>query len=335
MAGPGDTGREDMGEFALIETLFKPLAAATPAALGLGDDAAVLTPRPGRDLVFTKDAMVEGVHFLSNDDPADVARKLLRVNLSDLAAMGAVPVGYLLATFWPEGIARGWIEGFVAGLATDQAEFDIGLLGGDTVRTPGPLCLSLTAVGEVDSGRALRRNGAEAGDLIAVSGSIGDAALGLMILQGGKLPDLSAAARDYLIARYHLPKPRLALGQQITGFAHACLDISDGLIADIGHIADQSSLAAIIDWQTVPFSEAAREALAADEGLLSALLTGGDDYELAFTLPRAKAEALAAIARATGVPLAIIGEMTGGGGVTVRGPDGHELPLATAGWRHF
>ncbi|MEX2517760.1 MAG: thiamine-phosphate kinase, partial [Paracoccaceae bacterium] len=215
--GRGHTGSDDLGEFALIAALFKPLAAAMPAALGLGDDAAVLTPRPGRDLVLTKDAMVEGVHFLGTDDPAHVAQKLLRVNLSDLAAMGAAPVGYLLATFWPENITRPWIEGFAAGLKADQATFGIGLLGGDTVRTPGPLSLSLTAIGEVENGKALRRSGAEAGDLIAVSGTIGDAALGLMILRGDKLPDLSPAARQHLAARYHLPRPRLALGQQLAG----------------------------------------------------------------------------------------------------------------------
>lgn len=334
MTGKDGSAAPDTGEFALIEALFKPLAARTPAALGLTDDAAVFSPTPGRDLVFTKDAMVEGVHFLKTDDPADIAKKLLRVNLSDLAAMGASPVGYLLATFWPETIRRDWIEGFANGLAADQERFGIGLFGGDTVRTPGPLTLSLTAIGEVTRGQALRRNGAKAGDLIAVSGSIGDAALGLQILQH-KIKGVAATDAGFLITRYHLPTPRLALAPYLAGVATSCIDISDGLIADIGHIAAQSSLAARIDGRTVPMSPPAREALARDEGLLTVLLSGGDDYELALTFAPGNAAEIDRIAKKADVPLTVIGEMTEGSGVSVIGPKGQQLVYESGGWRHF
>ena len=322
------------GEFALIDKVFKPLAAETPAALGLTDDAAVLAPAPGRELVLTKDAMVAGVHFLETDAPGDIARKLLRVNLSDLAAMGARPIGYLLATFWPEKLALDWIMEFAEGLRLDQAEFGIGLLGGDTVRTPGPLSLSLTAIGDVPAGGALRRNAAREGDLIVVSGRIGDAALGLLSLTGG-LAGLTDAERDYLRGRYHLPVPRLALGAALVGKVRAAIDISDGLIADIGHIAEESKLGALLDWEKVPLSAAARAALDKDAALIEPILTGGDDYELAFTLPPGDAGLLEALAGAGGVPLTVIGEMTAGDGVRVRRPDGTEIPLKARGWQHF
>tara|TARA_R110001606_G_scaffold26267_12_gene84853 strand:+ start:20039 stop:21037 length:999 start_codon:yes stop_codon:yes gene_type:complete len=322
------------GEFALIDRLLKPLAAKTPAALGLTDDAAVLSPTPGRDLVLAKDAMVAGVHFLEDDAPEDVARKLLRVNLSDLAAMGANPVGYLLATFWPEKLPRDWIEGFAAGLQKDQDEFGVGLLGGDTVRTPGPLSLSLTAVGEVTAGQALRRNGAAEGDLIVVSGTIGDGALGLLALKGA-LVGLDEDLQKKLIDRYHLPQPRLALGKLLTEKATACIDISDGPLADIGHICDESRLGAEIEWERIPLSYAARQALAQNARLRDVVLTGGDDYELAFTLPPAMEEALEQLATESGLALTIIGKMTAGNDVRVFHEDGTELTLDTRGWQHF
>ncbi|MAZ01581.1 MAG: thiamine-phosphate kinase [Sneathiella sp.] len=322
------------GEFALIDRLLKPLAAGTPAALDLTDDAAVLVLTPGQDLVLAKDAMVEGVHFLENDPAEAVARKLLRVNLSDLAAMGATPVGYLLATFWPEKLPRDWIEGFASGLQMDQEEFGIGLLGGDTVRTPGPLSLSLTAIGEVAAGKALRRNGAGEGDLIVVSGTLGDGALGLLALKGD-LDTLEEEVRQALVRRYHLPQPRLGLGRLLTGKATACIDISDGPLADIGHIAEESSLGAVIEWKRVPLSDAARAAVAKDSHLRDVILTGGDDYELAFTLPPALEEELDQLARDSGITLTVIGRMTAGEGVRVVDEDGSDMPLKTRGWQHF
>ncbi|WP_340150152.1 thiamine-phosphate kinase [uncultured Sneathiella sp.] len=322
------------GEFALIDRLLKPLAAGTPAALDLTDDAAVLVPTPGQDLVLAKDAMVAGVHFLENDPAEAVARKLLRVNLSDLAAMGATPVGYLLATFWPEKLPRDWIEGFVSGLQMDQEEFGIGLLGGDTVRTPGPLSLSLTAIGEVAAGKALRRNGAGEGDLIVVSGTLGDGALGLLALKG-ELGTLKEEARQALVRRYHLPQPRLALGRLLTGRATACIDISDGPLADIGHIAKESNLGAVIEWARVPLSDPAREVVTKDSRLREVVLTGGDDYELAFTLPPALEGELDDLAKDSGIALTVIGRMTAGEGVRVVDEDGSDMPLKTRGWQHF
>ncbi|WP_202526223.1 thiamine-phosphate kinase [Sneathiella litorea] len=322
------------GEFALIDGILKPLAAGTPAALGLTDDAAVLTPAKGKDLVLTKDAMVAGVHFRESDMPGDIARKLLRVNLSDLAAMGAEPVGYLLATFWPEALPLSWIQEFADGLGQDQEEFGIGLLGGDTVRTPGPLSLSLTAIGEVAKEKALRRNGAGAGDLIVVSGTIGDGALGLLALQE-ELADLDPTEQEYLEDRYHLPNPRLSLGQALVGRATSCIDISDGLIADIGHIAEESGLAAVIQWKKVPLSDAAKIAVESDDALVERVLTGGDDYELAFTLPLDQRDDLVKLAKEGGVSLAIIGEMVEGEGVRVMQEEGVEMPISSSGWQHF
>ncbi|MCF8468675.1 MAG: thiamine-phosphate kinase [Sneathiella sp.] len=322
------------GEFELIADLLAPLAASMPGAFNLTDDAAVLGLDAGMDMVLTKDAMVAGVHFRGKDAPEDVARKLLRVNLSHLAAMGAAPVGYLLATFWPENLPTQWIRDFAGGLKMDQDAFGIGLLGGDTVRTPGPLSLSLTAIGKVPSGKALRRKGAKAGDLVVVSGSIGDGALGLLALDG-KLPDLDDKLRQSLADRYHLPSPRLALGAALIGEATACIDISDGLVADIGHICEVSKVAAVIEVEKLPLSKAAAAALAQDPSLILPVLTGGDDYELALTLPPLRESHLGSLARQTGTALTVIGRIEDGNGVRVVKPDGSALPVSQAGWRHF
>lgn len=332
MSGGADGDRR--GEFELISDCFAPLAAAMPGADNLRNDAATFKCTPGHELVLTKDAMVAGVHFLEGDAPGDIARKLLRVNLSDLAAMGARPVGYLLATFWPADVTPGWIRAFADGLGKDQAEFSIGLLGGDTVRTSGPLSLSLTAIGEVREGRALFRHGAAAGDAVYVSGTIGDAALGLKVLRG-ELPDLAEEARDYLARRYHLPEPRLALGEALCGMASACADVSDGLLADIGHIADCSGLGAKIAVEALPLSAAARAALDADPTLIDLVLAGGDDYELVFTMPPAAEAGLRDLAVAAKIPLTRIGEMIEGAGVTAVLPDGTPHRIAGTGWRHF
>ncbi|MEE8535255.1 MAG: thiamine-phosphate kinase [Kiloniellales bacterium] len=325
-----------LGEFELIARYLAPLAEGEPGALGLRDDAAVISPPVGRDLVLAADALVEGVHFLPTDPPGLVARKLLRVNLSDLAAMGARPRGYLMTTAWPKGRAEAWIADFAAGLARDQETFGIGLLGGDTTGTPGPLSLSLTAIGTTPSGSRLERGGARAGDSLYVSGTLGDGALGLRVLKGA-LDGLDAAERDWLIDRYRLPRPRLALGAALLeqGLASAAIDVSDGLVADVGHLAAASGLAARIEAAAVPLSAAARSALARDPGLLARVLTGGDDYELAFTAAPDRAERLAALAGQLDLPLARVGEMTEGGGVAVMDAEGRSMELETAGWTHF
>jgi thiamine-monophosphate kinase len=321
-------------EFELIAEFFAPLAAGTPGAFGLTDDAAVIDVAPGRRLVVTVDAIVENIHFLSDDPPDDVGRKLLRVNLSDLAAMGARPIGYVMATILPADLDRAWLEGFAAGLADDQARFGVGLYGGDTASTPGPLTLSLTAFGDIEPGRELRRSGARPGDRIYVSGTIGDGALGLKALRG-TLKGITDEARAYLAARYRVPTPRVALGQGLVGLANAAIDISDGLAADLGHVCETSGVRGVVQAARVPLSDAARQALAADPALLGDILGGGDDYELLFTVPAAAAGRLAALARDLALKLTEIGRIEAGAGVEMRDEEGRDVTPARAGFRHF
>jgi len=317
-------------EFALIARHFRPLAG--PGALDLGDDAALLAPPPGRELVLTADAMVAGVHFLRDDPPDLVGRKLLRVNLSDLAAKGATPLGYLMTVSAPRDTPDTWFAGFATGLAADQAEFAVSLLGGDTTSTPGPISLSLTVIGHVAPGEMVRRTGARAGDGIWVTGTIGDGALGLAVAQG-KLADPTG----HLLDRYRLPKPRLGL--PIAGIASAGMDVSDGLVQDLGHLCRAArsgaatGLAAEIDAARVPLSKAAR---AAGPDWLATCLTGGDDYELLLAVPPAHAAALRQAAHAAGMPVTRIGRFRSGApGVMVRDPAGQQIPLDRAGWSHF
>jgi thiamine-monophosphate kinase len=321
-----------LGEFGRIARFFAPLAG--PGALGLLDDAALIDPEAGRQLVVTADAIVAGIHFLPNDPPDLVARKLLRVNLSDLAAMGATPLYYLMTTALPDTCGEEWLAGFSAGLAADQSEFKISLLGGDSVATPGPATLSLTAIGAIPTGRAVRRNGALPGDTIYVTGTIGDAALGLAVLTGG-LAIADPADRDFLADRYRVPRPRLAVGAALPGVAHAMQDVSDGLVADLGHICAVSGVAGVIDAAAVPLSPAARRALDRDPGLLPRILTGGDDYELLFTSSGEDPATIAALAHPPGPPITPIGRIAAGSGVRVLDPAGKDIALATPGFRHF
>lgn len=312
------------GEFALIARHFRPLAG--PGALDLTDDAAVIAPPPGRDLVLSADAMVAGVHFLPHDPPALIGRKLLRTNLSDLAAMGAAPLGYLMTVSAPRGTPEAWFAGFAGGLAVDQAMFAISLLGGDTTSTPGPLSLSLTVLGSVAAGQAIRRSGARPGDGLWVSGSIGDGALGLLAAQGRV-----ADPTGFLAARYRLPRPRLGLARH--GVVAAALDVSDGLVQDVGHLCRASGCGAQIAAARLPRSAAARALGAA---WLPTCLTGGDDYELAMAVPPAGEPALRATARALGVPVTRIGGFVDGpSSVTVHDDRGAPMDLRRGGWSHF
>lgn len=311
-------------EFSLIARHFRPLAG--PGALDLRDDAALLTPPLGRDLVLTVDAMVGGVHFLPDDPPDLVGRKLLRVNLSDLAAKGAAPIGYLMTVAAPKGTPDSWFAGFAAGLAQDQAQYDVTLLGGDTTSTPGPLSLSLTIIGHVAAGAAVRRNGARAGDDIWVTGTIGDGALGLQVALG-RLADPSG----FLLDRYRLPQPRVGL--PLAGIASAGMDVSDGLVQDLGHICNASGIGAEIRAEAVPLSDAAR---AAGPAWLETCLTGGDDYELLLGVPQDRADALLAAAAQAGVAVTRIGRfLSGSPEVVVRQAGGTPLTLAKGGWSHF
>jgi len=321
-----------LGEFERIARFFAPLAA--PEGLGLVDDVAIIPGPPGEQYVLKTDAIVEGVHFRSEDPADQVAQKLLRVNLSDLAGKGALPVGYLLTTALPRERDEAWLERFAEGLARDQGEFGIGLLGGDSVATPGPVTLSVAAVGRVRVGEAVLRRGAQPGDTIFVSGTLGDGALGLEALRG-RLPELSPAQRDFLADRYRLPRPRLQLGRRLVGTARAMMDISDGLIADLGHICKASGVGAIVEAARLPLSPAARAAVTADASRLTAALAGGDDYELLFTAPADAAERIAAIAREIAVPVAAIGRTERGAAVRVIDGSGQPLAVTAGGYRHF
>ena len=327
-------------EFELIARYFAPLARGFPGAYGLLDDVALITPASGNELAVKTDTIVAGIDFLP-DDPANlVARKALRVNLSDLAAKGAAPRTYLLDLVLPNTVDEAWIADFSAGLAHDQAEYGIHLIGGDMSSTSGPITIAVTAIGEVPIGRVIRRGGAQAGDTVFVTGTIGDAALGLSVLRAA-LPSLDAASAAFLVDRYRLPQPRVSLGPQLIGIATAALDVSDGLVADLRHICAVSRLSAVIETRLVPLSPAARVAIDDDPERLATTLTGGDDYEILFTGPPAATARVGVLSRLFDTPIAPIGCMmallSGGAqpGVVVLDNVGRPLSFASEGWTHF
>lgn len=323
---------EAIGEFERIRRFFAPLAG--PGGLGLLDDAALVEGRAGHRLVMTADAIVAGVHFLPDDPPYLVARKLLRVNLSDLAAMGARPLHYLLTTALPATLGADWVESFARGLGADQELYGVSLLGGDSVATDGPAVLSLTAIGEVAAGAEIRRCAAQDGDEVWVSGTIGDAYLGLGVLQGG-YPQLAAELRAQLIGRFQLPEPRVSLGPALAGVARAMIDVSDGLIADLGHICETSHVAAVVELPALPMSAAAATVVAADLQLAARLACGGDDYELLFTAPPRAAETIRGIGSRLDIRLTRIGGIEPGTGVRLLDAAGRVVDIGVAGYRHF
>jgi thiamine-monophosphate kinase len=326
-AGQADSPQR--GEFELIANILAPLTGGDPRALGLTDDAAVLPQKTGTDTVVSTDTMVAGIHFLMVENPDIIARRLLRVNLSDIAAMGAEPAGYFLNLTLPADIENNWLERFASGLAEDQREFGINLFGGDTTHTTGPLALSITMLGEVPSGAAVRRSTARPGDIIFVSGTIGDAGIGL-----SRLVD-SGSTDDAMVQRYQLPTPRVGLGTALRGIASAMADVSDGLVADLGHICAASGVAATVRADAVPLSDGARAAQVGGEADIGLLLTSGDDYELIFAAsPGREEDVLAAAARAN-VPVAEIGSVAEGEGVTVLDADGGDISPEIGGYRHF
>jgi thiamine-monophosphate kinase len=312
-------------EFDVIARLFAPLA-TDPAARALADDAALLG-----DLVITTDAIVEGVHFLANDPIETVARKALRVNLSDLAAKGAAPLYYLLTLAWPAGRRAGQLDGFAAGLAHDQRTFALSLLGGDTTSTDGPLVVAVTMLGKAGLATPARA-GAAPGDELWVSGSIGDGGLGLAALRG---EIFAPEDFDYLVGRYRLPEPRVALAPLIAAEAHAAMDLSDGLAADARKLAAASGVAAEIDAERMPLSDAAARWLAQREPAkgLAALAGFGDDYEILFAASPARAGAIAEAARQAGAPVVRIGKIKAGHGVEVLHA-GAPLALGPGGYAH-
>ena len=334
---------QGLDEFELISRYFAPLARDTPGALGLTDDAAIVRPDDGYELVISADALVSGVHFsgpgfATPTDPADIARRALRSNLSDLAAMGATPLGYTLTLQMPDDTDEAWLAAFADGLMRDQQEFGIGLLGGDTTRTPGPLTLSINVFGQVSENKAIIRSGAQLSDDVYVSGTIGDSVLGLA-LENGDFPGVNDADRRELLARYRCPQPRLGVGQRLVSRAHAAADVSDGLVADLGHICQASQIAADIKLAAVPVSSAALRVVTDNQPLKLSLLTGGEDFELVFTAPESARAFVQEVARDTGVPITRIGRMVAhrdaGPKVAVLDDAGNRLEVGDGGYRHF
>jgi thiamine-monophosphate kinase len=326
------------GEDELIETTFAPLASGFPGALGLKDDCAFLTPLPGEDLVLTTDAVAEGVHFLPDDAPRDIAWKALAVNVSDLTAKGARPIAYLMSLSFPNHPERAWLDGFSAGLAEAQAAFGIVLAGGDTDRRPGPLSVTVTAIGGVPAGRMVRRSTARPGDVLFLSGTLGDSALGLLLRKDPARAaemGLEAAGACALVTRYLRPEPRLALAPHLLSFATAAMDVSDGLVKDCGRLALASGVGAILEAARVPLSPAARTALDRQPALLEAALTGGDDYEVLAAIASDRVPDFRAAAAASGIPVTDIGRLVEGSGVAVTGADGRPLDFGITGWDHF
>ena len=326
------------GESEIIARYFSPLAAA-PGARGLIDDAASLVVPAGRELVLTVDAVIEGVHFPQGEEAGSVARKALRVNLSDLAAKGSNPVGYLVMLALPDDWTPAWLTAFVAALAADQAAFGLSLYGGDTVRTPGPLAISITAFGDVAEGRMVERAAARSGDSVFVSGSIGDAALGLALRHDPEAADrwgLSEDEATFLRDRYCCPRPRLELGDALVSCASAAMDVSDGLVGDLEKMCRAAGLAAHIESGRVPLSEPARKAIAAEPELLATILTGGDDYEILAAVSEPKRSLFAEKAARAGIAVAEIGSFSSGApGVFVAGPDGRSMSFASSSYAHF
>jgi thiamine-monophosphate kinase len=304
-------------EFDLIARLFAPLATA-PGAFGLKDDAAIIAARPGHDLVVTTDAVIAGVDFFEDDPPVTIAKKALRVNLSDLAAKGAEPFGYLLTLSLPK-VDAAWLGEFARGLTEDQATFGLSLLGGDMSATPGPLSIAVTAFGHVPQGMMIRRAGAAPGDGVFVTGTIGDSGGGL------------EARNGVLFERYRVPEPPVAFGPSLRGVASAAIDVSDGLLADLGHIAGVSGVRIAVEAESIPRSGALRALWGDTQEAVVRAATAGDDYQIAFTAPLARVAEIAA-AR---VQVTRIGAVEQGSGVVLLDANGREIPVPRKGFAHF
>jgi len=330
------SGATASGEDSLIARYFWPIA-TDPGAFGLGDDAAILAAS-GDEIVVTTDAIVEGVHFLFDDPPDTIARKALRVNLSDLAAKGAAPAGFVL-TLALRAADDTWLAPFARGLGEDAAMFGCALLGGDTVSTPGPLMISITAFGRVAPGRMVHRRGAKPGDRVVVTGTIGDAALGLDILRGGVVAtDLAddPTAQQVLVGRYRIPQPRTALAKAVRDHASAAMDVSDGLAGDLAKLCDASGVSAAIDAPSIPLSAPAAKLLARGNVGIEAIVAGGDDYEIVCTIPEDRFEAFAQEARLAAVAVTSIGTIIAGTSIPgFLDAQGRAIPLPRLSYSHF
>ena len=314
----------------LIARYFKPLA-KHPGAFGLADDAAAITPPAGHDLVLKTDGLIAGVHFFPDDPAEGVGRKALRVNLSDLAAKGAAPLGFLLAIALPKDFSEDWLAGFTRGLGEDADAYGCPLLGGDTDSTPGPISISVAAFGTVPTGTMVKRSGAKVGDHVFVSGTIGDAALGLRVRKG-ELADTSG----HLVSRYRVPQPRTALAEALRAHANAAMDVSDGLVGDLGKLCAASNVSADIEVARVPLSDAASGALGSDCELIKPILTGGEDYEILCTIAPDRVAAFQTAAAKAGVPVAEIGRIVAGTAPPrFLNPEGNPLTFLRTSYSHF
>ena len=324
------------GEDSLISRYFRPLV-TDPGAFDLDDDAAVLKAL-GEDIVVTTDAIVEGVHFLPDDPPDTIARKALRVNLSDLAAKGATPAGFVL-TLALRAADETWLTAFARGLGEDAGRFGCPLLGGDTVSTPGPKMISITAFGRVAEGKMVHRSGAKPGDRVVVTGTIGDAALGLDLLKGcaaaTALAD-DAAARAMLVERYRVRQPRHALAAAVLDHASAAMDVSDGLAGDLAKLCAASGVSAVIDAPSIPLSAPAATLLARGTVGIAAIVSGGDDYEILCAIPESSLEVFAREAALAGVAVTSIGTVIAGAAVPkFLDAQGTAIALQRLSYSHF
>ena len=324
-----------MDEFELIKTYFRPLAENIPSSLSLVDDAAILCAEPGSELVVTNDISIAGVHFFE-DDPADlIARKCMRVNLSDLAAMGAKPLTYLMAVALTKPANPNWLELFSNGLLNDQIRYGLGLSGGDTVATPGPLSISITMFGKIDEGKALKRTNAKVGDDIWVSGTVGDAAVALKI-RLGEIYLTNQKAKKHLLKRLNLPEPRIALGSSLIGIANSATDISDGLVADLNNICEASGVGAIIQDKRIPLSKwIVSQILETKQLDLPDIISGGGDYELVFTAPPRYGNEIQHLYKKLELRISKVGTIVNDDSVRLIDEDGQDIPLCTKGFRHF
>ena len=327
-------------EFDFIKKYMRPLSKKESGGGLLLDDAAVLSTKEKQSLVVTMDTLVSGVHFLETTPPEFIASKILRVNLSDLAAMGANPEYYTLSISIPSNYRsfnEDWFKVFSSTLKQEQNTYGITLVGGDTVSTPGPLSLTITAFGSVKPGRALLRSKAIDGDIIFVSGFIGDAWLGLAILRGEKM-NIDPSSINYVKKRYYQPTPRVNLGQQLFGLANSAIDVSDGLIQDLKHICNASKVSAFVNINDIPLSKALRPLIKRDSDLIKKAIAGGDDYELLFTAPPLHHRKISKLAETLDIPLTTIGQIIPfdkNKTVTLLDKNGVELKLKTDGFQHF
>ncbi len=327
-----------VSESDIIERYLRPLSVGFPGAFGLVDDCAAIAVPVGEELVMSMDAVAAGVHFFADDDAADIAWKALAVNVSDLAAKGARPVAYLMSLAFPEAPRHSWLEGFARGLAEAQAKFGIVLAGGDTDRRPGPLAITITAMGTTAAGRNLLRSDAHAGDVLFVSGTLGDSALGLKVRQDPAQADvwgLSADRAAGLVAAYLRPQPRLGLGPALRQYASAAMDISDGLAKDLGRLCRASSVGTAIAVPALPLSPAAAAVVRSDPKSWTTIIGGGDDYEILAAVPSTLAADFRAEAAEGGVKVTEIGVLDDGDGVLFVAVDGSPMVVRDPGWDHF